>query len=69
MLVGFVFFVCSLSFYLCGRLPSASQLGWLGPLRHSADVGQTQLRLSLLSRKSQAAACPSPSGAAWQRAQ
>ena len=46
-----------------GRLPSASQLGRLGALGHGANIGQTQLRLSLLSRD---AACPSPSGAARQ---
>ena len=36
----------------CGQIPSASQLGWLGLLRHGADIGQTQLRLSLLRRES-----------------
>ena len=36
----------------CGRLPSASQLGWLGALRHGTNIGQTQLHLSLLSRSS-----------------
>ena len=50
----------------CCRLPSASQLGRLGALGHGADIGQTQLRLSLLSHESRAAACPSPSGAARQ---
>ena len=50
----------------CGRLPFASQLGWLGLLRHGADIGQTQLRLSLLRRKSRAAVLPPPSGAARQ---
>ena len=44
----------------CGRLPFASQLGWLGLLRHGADIGQTQLRLSLLRRESRAAVLPSP---------
>ena len=37
---------------LRGRLPFASQLGWLGLLRHGADIGQTQLCLSLLRRES-----------------
>ena len=50
----------------CGRLPFASQLGWLGPLQQGADIGQTLLRLSLLRRQSRAAACPSSSGAARQ---
>ena len=44
----------------------ASQLGWLGLLRHGADIGQTQLRLSLLRRKSRAAVLPPSSGAAPQ---
>ena len=44
----------------CGRLPFASQLGWLGLLRHGADIGQTQLRLSLLRRESRAAVLPPP---------
>ena len=42
---------------------------WLGALGHGASIGQTQLHLSLLSRESRAAACPSSSGAAWQRSQ
>ena len=50
----------------CGRLPFASQLGRLGPLRHGADIGQTQLDLSLLRHESRTAACPSSSGAARQ---
>ena len=37
----------------CGRLPFASQLGWLGLLRHGADIGQTQ-------RESRAAVLPPP---------
>ena len=40
----------------CGRLPFASQLGWLGLLRHGADIGQTQL----LRRESRAAVLPPP---------
>ena len=49
------------------RLPSASQLGKLFPLRHGADIGQTQLGRSLLRCKSRTAACPSSSCAARQR--
>ena len=50
-----VAWICVLCFWFvillrCGRFPFASQLGWLGPLRHSADIGQTQSGLSLLRR-------------------
>ena len=51
----------------CGRLPFASQLGWLRLLRHGTDIGQTHLRLSLLRRESRAAVLPSSSGAARQQ--
>ena len=34
----------------CGRIPSASQLGWLGLLRHGADIGQTQKTTEKASR-------------------
>ena len=37
-----------------GQLPFASQLGWLGPLQHGANINQTQLWLSLLRCKSRA---------------
>ena len=42
--------ICVLRFWFVvllrwGRLPFASQLGWLGPLQHGANIGQTQLRL------------------------
>ena len=40
----------------CGRLPFASQLGWLSPLQHGADIGQTHLHLSLLRHESLAVA-------------
>ena len=50
----------------CGQLPFASQLGWLGLLRHGTDIGQTQLRVSLLRRESRAAVLPPSSGAARQ---
>ena len=63
VLLGSVFFVlCGLSFRLlrCGRLPFASQLGWLGLLQHGADIVQTQLHLSLLRRKSRAVSCLLP---------
>ena len=63
-----VFFECISEVLLrCERLPFASQLGRLGPLRHGADIGQTQLRLSLLRRESRAAVLPPSSGAARQR--
>ena len=60
-MVGFdVLCLCFVALLRCGRLPFASQLGWLGLLRHGADIGQTQLRLSLLRRESRAAVLPSP---------
>ena len=67
-----VAWICVLRFWFvillrCGRLPFASQLGWLGPLRHRADIGQTQLHLSFLRHESRAAVLPPSSGAAWQR--
>ena len=42
----------------CGRLPFASQLGRLGAMRHGADIGQTQLGLSLLRRESRSCLPP-----------
>ena len=67
-MVVLVFFECFSEVLLrsCERLPFASQLGWLGPLRHGADIGQTQLRLSLLRHESRAAVLPPSSGAARQ---
>ena len=66
-----VAWICVLRFWFvillrCGRLPFASQLGWLGPLRHRADIGQTQLHLSFLRHESRAAVLPPSSGAARQ---
>ena len=46
-MLGSVFFVCGLSFYL-GEVDShllLSLAGSVHPLRHGANIGQTQLRL------------------------
>ena len=67
---GLTFLACVLSLYLDevdSHLLLSWWAGWLGLLRHGADIGQTQLHLSLLRRESRAAVLPSSSGAARQR--